>query len=85
MGEIMNSPKGVTSCVPERVSLSCPTYGTRHDPLHNWKPGMCHSWCTNRSTYVTEKCQICEQGLYDYNNISEYAISEETNSISSYK
>ena len=31
MGEIMNSPKGVKSCVPERVSISCPTCGTRHD------------------------------------------------------
>ena len=26
MGEIMNSPKGVKSGVPERVSISCPTY-----------------------------------------------------------
>ena len=33
MGEIMNSPEGVKSCVPERVSISCPTCGTRHD-LH---------------------------------------------------
>ena len=24
----MNSPKGVGSGVPERVSISCPTYGT---------------------------------------------------------
>ena len=31
MGGIMNSPKGVTSCVPEMVSISCPTCGTRHD------------------------------------------------------
>ena len=31
MGEIMNSPKGVKSCVPERVSISCPTNGTHHD------------------------------------------------------
>ena len=30
-GEIMNSPKRVKSRVPERVSISCPTYGTRHD------------------------------------------------------
>ena len=27
----MNSPKGVKSGVPERVSISCPTCGTRHD------------------------------------------------------
>ena len=27
----MNSPKGVKSGVPERVSISCPTRGTRHD------------------------------------------------------
>ena len=31
MGEIINSPKGVKSGVPERVSISCPTCGTRHD------------------------------------------------------
>ena len=29
----MNSKKGVKSCVPDRVSISCPTCGTRHD-LH---------------------------------------------------
>ena len=31
MGEIMNSPKGVTSGVPERVSISFPTCSTHHD------------------------------------------------------
>ena len=31
MGEIMNSTNGVKSDVPERVSISCPTYGTRYD------------------------------------------------------
>ena len=31
MGEIMNSAKGVKSGVPERVSISCPTYGTVHE------------------------------------------------------
>ena len=29
--EIMNFPKGVKSGVPERVSISYPTCGTRHD------------------------------------------------------
>ena len=33
MGEIMNSPKGVISGVPERVSISCSTCGTHHDLL----------------------------------------------------
>ena len=33
MGEIMNSPNGVKSGVPERVSISCPTCCTRHDLL----------------------------------------------------
>ena len=33
MSKIMNSPKGVKPCVPERESISCPTCGTRHD-LH---------------------------------------------------
>ena len=27
----MNSEGGVKSGVPERVSISCPTWGTRHD------------------------------------------------------
>ena len=31
MGEIMNFLTGVKLCVPERVSISCPTCGTRHD------------------------------------------------------
>ena len=31
MGEIMNSPKGVKPGVPVRVSISCPTCGTRND------------------------------------------------------
>ena len=43
MGEIMNSPKGVKSGVPERVSISSPTYGTRHD-LHK---------ITGNQSYVT--------------------------------
>ena len=33
MGEIINSPNGVKSGLPQRVSISCTTYGTRHD-LH---------------------------------------------------
>ena len=32
-GEIMKCPKGVKSGVPERVSVSCPTYGTRHNHI----------------------------------------------------
>ena len=43
MGEIMNSPKGVKSGVPERVSISCPTCGTLHD-LHK---------ITGNQSYVT--------------------------------
>ena len=31
MDEIMNSQEGVKSGVPERVSISSPTCGTRHD------------------------------------------------------
>ena len=30
MSKIMKSPKGVKSSVPERVSISCPTCGTRY-------------------------------------------------------
>ena len=43
MGEIMNSPKGVTLGAPERVSISCPTCGTRHDV----------SQITGNQSYVT--------------------------------
>ena len=32
---------------------------------NNWKPVICHSWWTNRWIYVTQKCQISEQGLYE--------------------
>ena len=31
MGEIMNSPKGIKSGVPERVNISYPTCGTCHN------------------------------------------------------
>ena len=31
--KIMNSPKGVLSCVPKRASISCPTCDTHHDAL----------------------------------------------------
>ena len=38
MGETMNSPKGVTSGVPERA------FPTRRElPPNNWKPVLCHS------------------------------------------
>ena len=43
MGEIMNSPTGVKSGVPERVSISCPTCATRHDSLQ----------LTGKQAYVT--------------------------------
>ena len=43
MSKIMNSPKGVKSGVPERVSIYCPTCGTRHD-LHK---------ITGNQSYVT--------------------------------
>ena len=35
MGEIMNSPKGVTSGVLEKGSISCSTCGTHHDLTGN--------------------------------------------------
>ena len=31
MGQIMSSPKGVKTSVPERVGISCPTCDIRHD------------------------------------------------------
>ena len=39
----MNSPKGVKSGVPEEVSISCPTCGTRHDLIKT----------TGNQSYVT--------------------------------
>ena len=66
MGEIMNSPKGVKSCVPEKVIISCPTCGTRHylpKTTGNQSCDILSQLVTNPSTYmyVTQKCQICEQ------------------------
>ena len=65
MGEIMSSPKGVKSSVPERVSMSCPTCGTRHD-----LPQI-----TGNQSYVTVSEQPiqhkCQQGLYGDHRISE--------------
>ena len=46
MGEIMNSTKNVKSGVPERVSISCPTFDMWHPSRftpNNWKPVICHS------------------------------------------
>ena len=65
MGEILNSPKGVKSGVPERVSIT-PWFAQ-----NNCKQAICHSWWTNPSTYVTRKCHICEQVLYDDHRIFE--------------
>ena len=63
MGEIMNSPKGVKSDVPERVSISCPTCGTRHD-LHK---------ITGNQPYVTVGKQtiqhICHRGVKFVNKV----------------
>ena len=64
MGEIMNSQRGVKSGVPERVSISCPTCGTRHD-YRKKKNG--NQSCvtvgeqTVQNNYVTQKCQICKK------------------------
>ena len=44
MSKIMKSPKGVKSGVSERVSISCPTCGTRHDLLKT----------TGNQSYVTQ-------------------------------
>ena len=53
MGEIMNSPKGVKSGVPARMSNSCPTCGTRHDlPLD--KDPSCVADNVTRATVTTE-------------------------------
>ena len=43
MSKIMNSPKGVESCVPERMSISLRTCGTRHFTQDIWKPVICYS------------------------------------------
>ena len=51
MGEIMNSPNGVKSGVPERVRIFCPTCGTRHD-----LPQI-----TGNQSYVTVSKQTIQQ------------------------
>ena len=80
MGEIMNSKKGVESGVPERVSISCPTCGTRHDVRKTTGNQSCVTVGeqTVQHNYVTQKCQICEQGLYDDHTISEKYSEFET-------
>ena len=51
MGQIMNSPRGLKSGVPETVSISCATYGTRHDirqnKLETSKINMCDTEVSN--------------------------------------
>ena len=54
MGEIMNSPKGVKSDVPERVSISCHTCGTRHD-LPQITGSQSYVTVSEHSTYVTQQ------------------------------
>ena len=73
MGEIKNSPKGVKSGVPERVRISCPTCGTRHDlpQITGNQSYVTVSEQTVQHNYVTQRCQICEQGLYDDHRLSE--------------
>ena len=71
MGETMNSPKGVKSCVPERVSIFCPTCGTRYD-LHKITGNQSYVTVGEQASQhmCTQRCQICEQGLYDDHRIS---------------
>ena len=75
MGEIMNSPKGVKSGVPERVSSSCPTCGTRHDlPL-----------ITGNQSYVTVSEQtiqhMCHRGFKFVNKVCITTIEFPKNSL----
>ena len=73
MGEIMNFPKEVKSCVPERESISCPTCGSRHDlpQITGNQTNVTVSEQTIQHTCVTQRCQICEQGLYDDHRFPE--------------
>ena len=69
MGEVMNSPKGVKAGVPERVNISCPTCGTRHD-----LPQITYDTVGEQTIqHMRHRCQICEQGLYDH-KISKFQI-----------
>ena len=74
MGEIMNSPKGVKSGVPERVNISCPTCGTRHDLTKRTvnqsyvtvtKQTIQHMWHSGVKFVNTVQC------MYDDHIISE--------------
>ena len=53
MDEIMNSPKGVKSGVPDRLRISCPKCGTRHDLLQ----------ITGNQSYVTVSEQTIQHNI----------------------
>ena len=61
MDDIMNSPKGVKSGIPERVIISCHTCGNRHDSfsLEYVTVGK------QAPQHVTRNGQISVQSLYD--------------------
>ena len=60
MSEIINSQKGLESGVPERVSISCPTCGTRHDFTQLLlKPFICQ--LVNKAFNICDtEVQTCE-------------------------
>ena len=60
MGKIINSPKGVKAGVAERVSISCPICGTRHDPLITGNKS-CVTAGEQTLPHISHKCQICEK------------------------
>ena len=72
MGEIMNSPKGVKSRAPERMSISCPTCGTRHD-LHTGNHSYMYvtvSEQTIQHSMWRRGVKFVNNGLYDDHIIS---------------
>ena len=68
-GEIMNSPKGVKSGVPEEYFLPHMWHPSRFNPNNGSRSYVTVSEQTIQ--HVTQRCQICEQGLYDDLGISE--------------
>ena len=65
-------PKGIEiRCSGKKWTFPAHMWNSSRFTHNNWKPVMCHSWWT---TYVIQKCQICEQGLYDDHRISENSL-----------
>ena len=70
----MNSPKGVKSGVPERVSISFPAPHVAPVTIYPKQLVTIHMSQLMNKCYITvseQRCQICEQCMYHDHIISE--------------